>query len=408
MRSERKRGCQEIMDFEEIKWWFEDNWKTVVGFLAILAVVGLTFLMFYVEADRSGELPDSYEEQIETMQTGSEEIKETFSLLDQIDTSTYEGQAVYDITLYNKKPFIDKKDLERVLRTYIDVLHIVEGTYNREVRAIRFTLYDRKIKYDLGAKPDGQYFYAIPYMSIPEDEKEDELGRYYGMGANEVAFDYTSLYAPNKIDHSEYSLFGSYTQLRRVPGVEPMSDQEYNWFVKLDTYTELGSSLGTLYLEWELGAPKGSSVSRLFSQDVLEYRRRLTAVGADHTLYGNDGLRVQDLKRHLVIDNPSFLWYAETGQIEENAIRARALLVEEYPREYQQVVESWVQSLAEEQVRMMQNGQDPATTGANNQGGSYGGLGEEDAPRIGNNQSDPTGNVSVDEEVEEVEEEVEE
>ena len=402
MRSERKRGCQEIMDFEEIKWWFEDNWKTVVGFLAILAVVGLTFLMFYVEADRRGELPDSYEEQIQTLQTGSEEIKETFSLLDQIDTSSFEGQVVYDITLYNKKPFIDSGDLEQVLRTYIETLHIVEGTYDREVRAVRFTIYDRKIKYDLGAKPDGVYYYAIPYISIPEGDKEDEQGRYYNMSGDQVAYDYTSLYAPSKIDHSIYSLFGNYTQLRRKPGVEPMSDQEYNWFVKLDTYTELGADSGSMYLEWELGAPRSSSVARLFRQDVRTFRQRLSALGAEPTLFGNDGIRVQDLKHHLVIDNPSFLWFAETGQVEENAIRARALLVEEYPGMYQQVVQNWVQSLAEEQVDMMNRGEDPATSGANKGEDSYGGLGEEDAPRIGGDKRDPLGNIDEVDDSEEI------
>lgn len=352
---------------EEIKWWFEDHWKKIVGILAIVAVVGLTRLAFYIEADRSGMLPDTYEEQIETLQENSEDIKDTFSLLDQIDTSTYDGQTVLEIALYNKKPFINTGDLELELRKYIEMLEIVEGIEGNELRAVKFTLYDRKIKFDMGAKPDGVYYYAIPYMSLPDSEKNDENSRYYSMSPQEVAYDYTSLYAPERIDKSLYSLFGNYRQLRRVPGVEPMTDQEYEWHVKLDMYTTLGADSGSLYLEWELGAPQSSSVSRLFRQDVRRFRQRLTALGEEASLFERDSITEAELKRHLVIENPSFLLYAETGKLEENAIRARAMLVEENPEDYQQVVEDWVRTLAEDQIRMMEQGEDPATSGVDEQ-----------------------------------------
>lgn len=387
------------MDFEEIKWWFEDNWKVVVGFLSILAVIGLTLYIFYIEADRSGQLPDSYEEQIETLQAGSDDIKDTFSLLDEIETSSYEEQSVYEITLYNKKPFLDRGDLEMVLNKYIDSLEIVESTYDRELRAVKFVLYDRKIKYDLGARPDGVYYYAIPYQSIPESEKEDENSRYYSMSPQEVAYDYTSLYAPEKLEKDKYTLFGNYRQLRRVPGIEPLSDQEYNWYVKLDAYTTLGADSGSLYLEWELGAPKSSTVARLFRQDVRDFRKRLTAIGEEASIFERDSITEADLKRYLVIENPSFLWYVESGQVEENAIQARALLVENNPGEYQQVVDDWVRSLAEEQAIQMQQGQDPATSGADTSD-SIGGFGEEDAPTIGN-----SGAVDLDGNIDDIEEE---
>lgn len=396
-------GCKETMDFEEIKWWIEDNWKVLVGVLSIFAVIGLTIYIFRVEAGRTGKLPDSYEEQIETLQSGSVEIKESFSLLDEMEISSVEGQSVYEITLYNKKPFIEIGDLEMLLNKYVESLEIVEGTYDRELRAVKFILYDRKIKYDLGARPDGVYYYGIPYQSIPQAEKDDENSRYYLMSPQEIAYDYTSLYAPDKIDKSLYSLYGNYRQLRRVPGVEPLSDQEYNWYVKLDAYTTLGEDTGSLYLEWELGAPRNSTASRLFRQDVREFRKRVSAVGEETSLYEVDSISVEDLKRHLVIENPSFLWYVESGLVEENAIQARALLVEEHPDKYQEVVEEWVRSLAEDQIRQMQQGTDPATSG-DYLGDSVGGLGEEDAPTIGNsNKVDLDGNI--DEEVEDLSEE---
>lgn len=381
------------MDFEDIKWWIEDNWKALVGVLSIFAVIGLTLYIFRVEAGRAGKLPDSYEEKIETLQTGSVEIKESFSLLDEMEISTVEGQSVYEISLYNKKPFIETRDMEMLLDKYVKSLEIVEETYDRELRAVKFILYDRKIKYDLGVRPDGVYYYGIPYQSLPQEEKDDENSRYYSMSPQEVAYDYTSLYAPEKIDKSLYSLYGDYRQLRRVPGVVPLSDQEYNWYVKLDAYTTLGEATGSLYLEWELGAPKNSTAARLFRQDVREFRKRLSTLGEETSLYEVDSISVEDLKRDLVIENPSFLWYVESGQVEENAIQARALLVEEYPDKYQKVVEDWVRSLAEDQIRQMQQGTDPATSG-NYSGDSMGGLGEEDARTIGNsNKVDLDGNI---------------
>lgn len=351
-----------LVDFEDIKWWFEDNWKVFLGILSVIAIIAFGAYIFYVEADRSGKLPDSYEEQIETLQQGSEVVKDTFSLLDQVDVSTVDGQVVYELYLYNKKPFIDSGDLENALRDYVKSLEIVEATNDREVRAVKFNLYDRKVKFDTGVNPDGVYYYGIPYVSLPEDEKNDVNSRYYSMSPVEVAYEYTSTYAPEKLDKDKYQLYGNYKHLRRVPGVEPLTDQEFEWFVKLDTYTTIGADSGSLYLEWELGAPRSSSVSRLFRQDVRSFRQRLTALGDESTVYDNNNFNVREMKRRLVINNPSFLWYAETGQVEENAIEARRLLVEKYPADYQKVVEDWVESLAEDQIKQMQQGQDPATS----------------------------------------------
>lgn len=377
------------MDFEDIKWWLEDNWKTLVGVLGVLGIVGLAVLIFYVEADRNGELPDSYEEQIVTLQEGEVAVKETLALFDQVETSTIDGQVVYEIDLYNKKPFIKSADLELVLNQYVENMKIVEGTYDKQVRAVKFNLYDRKIEFDMGAKPDGVYYYGIPYVSLPEEEKEDVNSRYYYMSPDEVAYEYTSLYAPEEIDDSLYQLYGSYKELKRVPGVEPLTDQEYNWYVKLDMYTTMGSESGSLYLEWELGAPKGSAVSRLFRQDVRDFKNRLTAIGDTDTIFTDDSITSRELKQNLVIENPSFLLYAETEQIVENAIEARSILVEKFPGDYQETVNNWVRSLAEEQVRQMQEGVDPATTEAEEAGDNVGGLGEEDAPNLKGEQVDP-------------------
>lgn len=351
------------MDFDSVKWWLEDNWKTLVGVVAILTVLGGAFFLFRVEADRAGTLPDSYAEQVQTLEENSDVIKETFSVFDSVNVSTVDGQVAYEISLYNKKPFIETGDLEQVLRRYVDTMEIVEGTYDREVRALKFSIYDRKTKFDLGAKPDGVYYYGLPFSSLPEEEKEDTNSRYYSMSPDDVAYEYTSLYAPDKLDKDEYQLYGSYRQLRRVSGVEPLTDQEYDWFAKLDKYIALGADSGSMYLEWELGAPKSSSVARSFMQDVRKFKERLSAVGDETTMYGNGNLAVQDLKRQLVIENPSFLWYAETGKIEEDAIEARSLLVEEFPADYQNVVEEWVKTLAEDQIRQMNEGVDPATSG---------------------------------------------
>lgn len=384
------------MDFEDIKWWFEDNWKLLVSILVVLGLIGGGAGIFYLEADRNGNLPDTLGEQVTTLQTNSDEVKEAFSLLNQVDTSSFEGQSVYVIDLYNKKPFIESSDLEQLLQKYVEAIQIVDNNNDKEVRAIQFNLYDRKIKYDIGANPDGSYYYAIPYSSMPEADKEDAEGRYYNMSPEQVAFEYTSLYAPEKIDDKKLprSVFGNYQELKRKAGVEPMSDQEYNWFVKLDTYTALGGDSGILYLQWELGAPESGAISRLFMQDVRAFRKRLTQLGDDSTLYGNDGITERKLKSELVIENPSFLYFAETGKLEEDAIEARALLVEEFPEKYEKVVSDWVQSLAEEQVQMINEGTDPATSEDTEE---YNDLSENsgDSATVGTTDTDDTNNTTT-------------
>lgn len=354
------------MDLEDIKWWIEDHYKTLLGMVIVISIVVISFFVIKTEREQDRTIPKGYDGQIQLLKENEEQIKGHFSKLGEFETELHEGEVIYNIELFNKKPFSTKQEIENTLRKYIEGLEIITNTKGKTVRGVKLTLYDRKIKHEQGIRPDGVYYYGIPYEKLPDSEKDSSNTRYLQMSPDEAAFEYTSTVAPKGIDTDEHKLYGSYRQLERRPDVNPMTDQEYEWYVKLEHYTMLGSEWGTLYLEWELGAPKRTDASRLFSRDVAKFKKRVTDIGGYPTIFGNDSIRERDVYRRLVIDNPSFLWFVETEEVVEDAIEARSKLVKKYPNKYRDVVEEWVESLAEEQIQKMEQGIDPAQDSQNN------------------------------------------
>lgn len=331
------------IDMEEIKWWIEDN---VVLFIVLLVVPFILFVGSKLIIDDMNEgVPQTPEEIIEYLVTESEDLKDTFSLLNKTDLSVGDTKySVYEISLYNKKPFITQGELQTALNNYIDLIKFMDKEDGKTLRAVRFKLYDRKILYDLRLEPKGVFEYRIANSNIKdEDILTTESGTQYET-LQEAGWRLTTL-NDKKPNYDNYRLEGRYQHLKQQSGVEPLSDQEFEWYLKYDKYRVLKEPT-QLYLRWDLGASARDSVNVQIKRQFQAFQNRLSAIG-DITNYYTYKTGV---KRELIITNPQLLYFAEFNRVAKDDYEARQLLVEDDPNMYESVVRDWLEGLAAEQV----------------------------------------------------------
>lgn len=337
------------MDFEyyweEFKFWIEDrdNWLRLGGLISVLIVLVLGGLMIREEALEG--VPQGAEETALWLIEKTDPLKENFSLLDQQSLTFGETKYIsYDIDLYMKNPFLNSSDIRRLLTDYVEALKMLEKQNKRGIRAVRFTLYDRKVLYDLGLAHRGIYTYRIQNSSI---KKEDVIGN---ESLEDAGWRITTSNT-KKPKYEDYRVESSNVRDFQVsPSSNPLSDQEFEWYLKYSKYA-LFKDPTSLYLEWELGAPRDKAVDNRFNinKQFQDFAKRLTGVG--------DLIQFWDypdgVKRQLIITHPQFLYYATTGQVAKNDIDARSKLLKSNPDFYTDTISEWLDSLSAEQVNQL-------------------------------------------------------
>lgn len=327
------------MDFEEIKDHFEYNWKSYVMGVVVLLMLVLSIMV--INKDKQSELYMNYDNKIEFIEGEGKEIKKYFSLFNQNGVKTKKGDIDYTLDLYLKKPFIKRENLEIKLKTLIELIKTQSQARGENVRSVRILIYDREISYNLMAKPVGEYFYALPFTKIPEEE---QLKENRGLTAAEVAYYYT-VNGDGKKDYSKNELYGDFRELDSKTGEEPLTDQEYEWFVKYDMYKNLGKGLQTM-LEWEYGVTPDNRMGEV-EMELSRFLDRVTEIGDYKTLFDDENITKIGKERELAKENPSLLLYMKSGIIDENEVTARAKLKENFPGEYDQAINEWIDEKAD-------------------------------------------------------------
>ena len=139
--------------------------------------------------------------------------------------------------------------------------------------------------------------------------------------------------------------------IRDVPGVEPLSDQEFEWYLKYDLYQLLGNDPTKTLLEWDFGASDRIRGMTQIDRQFDEFSKRLSEVG-DLTNFWDypDGK-----KQELIISHPQLLYYMLTDKVAESDIDARRRIYASNPSLYQDTLIRWVETLSAEQVRAIEN-----------------------------------------------------
>lgn len=331
------------MDREELMWFIEDNGKNILGGIALFLTILGIFYIYRMETTKGQ--PQGPVEIINYLVTESEPIKETFSVLEIENTNTQEEKhPIYVIDLYLKEPFIEKSNLESLLGTYTDLLIYMEEKEGRKPRGIEYNIYDRKIIWEKDLKSKGQY----RYMLTTEEVKKEEIQT----GSDGISLESIESAAwrkttenTKKIDYEKYRLSGNFLQLDFVLGVDPLSDQEFEWFLKMDLYDTFGKGFD-LYMEWDLGAIDAKGLSQI-KREFENFVKRLDVFG-DYTSYFNFPNRI---KKRLVIEKPQFLYYIESGgRVAENDVDARSKLLQEKPHLYAEPIDHWLEKEAEKSL----------------------------------------------------------
>lgn len=337
-------------DFDAIKWWIEDHLKEIVSIGVVFFIVfgGVKVVQMY-EDDGS---PEGVEESLVFLIETSQQLKNTFSLLEEREIGVDDNYPVVEVSLYVKEPFITSVFLEQALLDYTEALKLTYKTKGQDVKAIRYILYDRKILWEKGLKAKGVYEYRLPTSVVSAEDVNTTTFGTETQTYDEVAWDLT-INEKGKPKYVNYELEGRYQYLKRKQGVDMLSDQEFEWFLKYDLYQALGNGFN-LYLTWDLGAQPREEGRTTIKRQFDEFVDRLGSIN-DYTSYYDypDGL-----KRELVIDKPQFLYYTETGEVAKDDEDARRKLLEFKPSLYTSPIDKWLDQLANQQVSQINNPQE--------------------------------------------------
>lgn len=348
--------------FLEGVWWVQDRWKVVLSATAIILFIVLMVVAMNKSTDSETgvDFKQNTPEEMKYIKDKSKALKNVFSELAVVNTSGDKKYPVLEIALYNKQPFMESADLELNMFDYLQLLKL---KYNDEkdgvkIRAVRVKLYDRQIVYENGLKPNGTYMYLLKNEEFKEDKSSDKYED-ANKSQLDITWDYTVNYE-GKVDYSKYQEVFDYQELKLDPSVEPLSDEEFAWFLKLDKYVALSGGVqgaGKLYLQWELGANTTKGGYLVVVNTFKAFVDRLTKLEAFDSYYSEEEIM---LKRDLIITNPQFLLYVETDEIEENPFKARNKLLKINPDLFSDVLETWTEEFAEEYGENYDEANDPA------------------------------------------------
>lgn len=332
--------------WEEFLFWIDDpdNKKKIVVFIAALIGIGLGIMLVVKEQNKG--VPQSPEEVAKYLIDESEELKESFSKLEEFNTGGTGKHPVYEVSLYLKKPFLTDSEVSSLLSKYVEVQKVLDKQEGKTLRGIKFTLYDRKILYDKGLTPRGEF----AYQWKREEINPDDMFKVDGVDTENI-FDASwrlTTEDKGKPDYDKYSLQGSYRQVKPKNGIQPLSDQEFEWYLKFDEYRQIANPV-ELLLVWDFGAYGKIGSKSAIKRQFKEFEDRLVRMGDQRSFWDYP----QGIKKRWVIDYPQLLYYAETGQVAQDDMDARRKLLKLNPNLYTKPIDTWLDSLSVEQVEAL-------------------------------------------------------
>lgn len=332
---------------EKIWYWIVDH-KQIVGAAAIIIVLVYLFVIAKGGSDSNRLTPEvepNTMAEVEAMKEESEELDKTFSQLDEIDVSVYSDYPAYEVSLFLKKPFINKKEFEDKLKDFIDMY---KWKNNDMLSGMEIEVYDRKEVYDKDLKPRATVYYAEELSDEDLTDESDGGTREKGEDTNRMNFQDT-IGEEEKPDYDEYDLtIHEFKNMTPKEEVDPLTDQEFSFYLKMDLYRTLmgGSRYGSAktYLEWDLGKDVYKDGIVAIEREFEEFDERHTELGGQDSYYDNELL----LKQDMVVSNPQFLLFVEKDEVEDDPIKAQKKLLEANPELYKKPLQEYIENRSED------------------------------------------------------------
>src|SRR5699024_6979674 len=327
---------------EDIWYWIVDN-KQIVGAVILVALVVVIIVFAKTKGDSNRLTPEVESgtmQEVKAMKDVSEELDETFSMLDEINATVHHDYPAYEISLFLKKPFINKKEFEDRLKDFVDMY---KWKTNDSLSGMEITVYDRKEVYDKDLKPRAFVYYAEELSEEDLTDVSDGGTRERGEDTNRMNFQET-IGKDEKPDYDDYDLtIHEFKKMTPKEEVEPLTDQEFSFYLKMDLYrTLMGRSRygsAKTYLEWDLGKDVYKDGIVAIEREFEEFDERHTELGGQDTYYDNELL----LKQEMVIENPQFLLFVTRDEVEDDPIEAQKKLLEADPELYKKPLQEYIE-----------------------------------------------------------------
>jgi len=327
---------------------FLENKQLYIGILLIIALlVGYIYVksVTYEPNRLTPNAEPGTVEEVSAMKEVSEELDNTFSRLDMINATVNEKYPAYEVYLYLKEPFITKLDLENKLKDYIDIF---KWKTNNTLSGLKIYIYDRKEVYDKDLKPRATVYFSEKLTSEDLLDVSEGGDRERGEDTNEMNFRDT-IGKDEAPDYEDYDIVvREFRPMRYKDGVEPLTDQEFSFYLKLDMYSTLigGSRYGgaKTYLQWDLGKDVYKDGVVSIEREFKDFRDRHLELNGQVSYYDNEYL----LKQDLVIENPQFLLFVTEGEVEDDPIEAQRKLLESNAELYKKPLEDYIENKSNE------------------------------------------------------------
>lgn len=301
--------------------FFEDYKKPIIG--VVLAVVVGLFLWVVLSEGKEGEVGG--EEEVINAKERAEELSKVFSELGSYDVSVNPKFVAYEVNLFLKEPFITSYELENYINEYIELLKWKVNGKDRYLTGLRLNIYDREIMYEDNLEPNG----VIEYKLREEDKKKKKAEDEY-MAGTDMRWEHT-ITQTKEPDYDKYTMVIKFGQMKEELGVTPLSNEEFEFMLKLLKYQALaGGNLENavrVYLHWDLGLVNGGLVERRVEKEFVKFVDRHKSLGGNTGYYTEHNRKIQ-LVEEMAVDNPRFLVYALTKEIIDDKLEAKKRLIE--------------------------------------------------------------------------------
>lgn len=318
-----KERLEDLKD--DIVYFFEDYKQWILGGIFLLGVIVVGVLI----SSSNNDATTAGNEDFSEVRMQQENAMYYFSLLDVANMSV-EEEPVIMMDVYLKRPLQTEDNLTKAFNDLIEVVKYKYTTNNSKVKGIQVSVYDRMVQYEEGVEPVGTVMFS--------PDRDTSMLIVHGEDANleGITVDYIDTMwtaaqtIPAKdIDYEVYTTIVNYDFNTDVD--KPMSDEEFQFYLKLNRYMVMTGSWEegiTKYLEWELGVVEDLVSTDMVVQGYMEFVNRIADTGAKQDFYAGYEWA---LKSEMLIRNPKWVYYLETGEYTTSELEALKGVVEEDP-----------------------------------------------------------------------------
>lgn len=310
---------------DDLIFFYEDYKQWVLGALVIIVAIGMGFLVL---TDKSGSTATAEgEEDFSQIRKQQENAMYYFSLLDVSDMGV-EGESIIMMDVFLKRPLQSEENITQAYNDLVEVVKYKYTTNDNILKGARIEVYDRMVQYEEGIEPIGLVMFT--------PDRDTSIAVVHGEEANleGITIDYVETMwtaaqtiPTEEIDYELYSTIVNYTANTDVD--KPLTDEEFQFYLKMNRYMVMtgGWEEGIRkYLEWELGVVEDLVSTDMVEQGYMDFINRVADKGIKFDYYEQYEWA---LKSEMLIRNPKWVYYLETGEYTTSDVEALKGVVQE-------------------------------------------------------------------------------